>query len=82
MLSDFQENNMKSGKPGFHALCEKYTINKREQKIIRMMMNGLLHKEIASRMNLSTRSVDYHLSKIYKKCNVTNKYNLLKIFQG
>lgn len=63
-------------------MFEQYGIIGREQDIIRMLLSGLVHKEIASRLNLSPRAVEYHITRIYKKCAVGNKYDLLSKFQG
>ncbi|MBN2444245.1 MAG: response regulator, partial [Spirochaetales bacterium] len=82
VFSGFQKNSIQSHKPGFNALCEKYKITIREQKIIRLMLSGMIHKEIAFKLKISKRTVDYHLAKIYKKCGVINKYDLLNKFQG
>ena len=82
VFSGFQKSIMKSQKPRFKILCEKFKINGREQKIIWMQKSGLVNKEIATKLNISTRAVEYHLSKIYKKCGVKNKYDLLEKFQG
>ncbi|MBN1697227.1 MAG: substrate-binding domain-containing protein [Spirochaetales bacterium] len=68
-------------KSGFELHCEKFGIVGREKEIIRMIMGGLVNKEIASCMHVSQRTVEYHITKIYKKCGVNNKYNLLKKFR-
>ena len=65
----------------FNYICDKYGIIGREQDIVRMLIKGLVHKEIASCMHLSQRAVEYHITKIYKKCGVNNKFTLLEIFQ-
>ena len=65
----------------FDAICKKYGISGREPEVIRWLMSGLLHKEIAAQMNLSLRGVQYYVAKIYKKCSVHNKFDLFHIFQ-
>ena len=66
---------------GFNYICDRYGIIGREQDIVRMLIKGLVHKEIASCMHLSKRAVEYHITKIYKKCDVKNKFDLLEKFQ-
>ncbi|MBN2536128.1 MAG: substrate-binding domain-containing protein [Spirochaetales bacterium] len=63
-------------------LCKKYVILGREREIIRMLVSGLLNKEIAGCMNITQRTVEYHITKIYKKCGVNNRYDLLNIFRN
>jgi DNA-binding LacI/PurR family transcriptional regulator/signal transduction histidine kinase/DNA-binding NarL/FixJ family response regulator len=68
-------------KQGFDSICKKYGVRGREPEIIRLLLSGLLHKEIAAQLNISLRTVEYHISKIYKKCGVNNKYDLFTKFQ-
>jgi DNA-binding LacI/PurR family transcriptional regulator/signal transduction histidine kinase/DNA-binding NarL/FixJ family response regulator len=63
-------------------LCEDNGIVGQDREIIRMLADGLMNKEIAANMNVSLRSVEYHITKIYQKIGVTNKYDLLKKIQG
>ncbi len=65
---------------GFEGLCKKYGILDREKEIIRMLAKRLANKEIASLLNLSQRTVEYHITKIFKKCGVNSKYDLLNKF--
>jgi DNA-binding LacI/PurR family transcriptional regulator/signal transduction histidine kinase/DNA-binding NarL/FixJ family response regulator len=69
-------------KQGFNSICKKYGVSGREPEIIRLLLSGLLHKEIAAQLNISLRTVEYHISKIYKKCGVSNKYDLFTKFQS
>jgi len=69
-------------KQSFDSLCTKYGINGREPEIIQLLMSGLMHKEIAARLNISLRGIEYHIVKIYKKCGVSNKYELFNKLQG
>jgi DNA-binding LacI/PurR family transcriptional regulator/signal transduction histidine kinase/DNA-binding NarL/FixJ family response regulator len=82
LLSGLDKNTGDSAGSRLERLCEKYGIVGREREIIRMLASGLVNKEIASCMNVSQRTVEYHITKIYKKCGVKNKYDLLNKFQG
>ncbi len=82
LFSGSDRNALLSVKSGFERTCEKYGIVGREREIIRMLMAGLVNKEIASFMSVSQRAVEYHITKIYKKCGVNNKFDLLNKFQG
>jgi DNA-binding NarL/FixJ family response regulator/anti-sigma regulatory factor (Ser/Thr protein kinase) len=82
LFSGMQQSILGPSKQGFNALCKKYGIRGREPDIIKLLLRGLLHKEIAAQLNVSQRTVEYHISKIYKKCGVNNKYELITKFQG
>ncbi len=66
----------------FEHVCEKYGIAGREREIVRMLASGLVNKQIASYMGVSQRAVEYHITKIYKKTGVNNKYDLMDMLQG
>lgn len=60
-------------------LYSKYLITDRERFIIEEISEGLSHKEIAEKLNISINTVRSHLHRIYRKCNVQNKTGLLKL---
>ncbi len=76
------DDNTDPSRSGFERVCAKYGIVGRKKEIIRMLMDGLMLKEIASTINISRSAVEYHISRIYKKIGVNNKVDLLKKFQG
>lgn len=65
---------------GFEGKCSKYRITAKEQETIKLLLEGLETKEIASNLNVNTNTVKKRLSYIYKKCDVQNKLELFKIF--
>ncbi|MBN2135443.1 MAG: response regulator [Acidobacteria bacterium] len=75
--------NSKKQHPGtvFESLCIKYNISAREKEIIKLMLEGLINKEIAGRLNLSTRTVEYHITNIYKKAGISKRYDLISLFR-
>jgi DNA-binding NarL/FixJ family response regulator len=81
LLIGYEKNTGDSAQSRLERLCEKYGFFGREREIIRSLANGLLNKEIALCMNISQRAVEYHITKIYKKCGVNNKYDLLDKFR-
>jgi len=48
-----------------------------EQVILNLLVEGLPPKEIASRLNLSVRTVSFHRGNIYRKLGVHNIQELL-----
>ncbi|MBN2738864.1 MAG: substrate-binding domain-containing protein [Spirochaetales bacterium] len=65
----------------FDTICREFSVIGREKEILRFLLTGLLHKQIAAQLNISLRTVEYNIAKIYKKCNVSNKYELFTLFQ-
>lgn len=57
-----------------------HSITRKEEDIIRDIWKGLTNKEIAERNNITISTVKTHIYRIYKKCNVNNSTNLVKLF--
>jgi DNA-binding NarL/FixJ family response regulator len=45
----------------------------RENEILHLLANGLLYKEIADRLNISTSTVRQHIHHVYEKLHVQNR---------
>ncbi len=62
---------------GDGSLCSyplgKYKINKKEKQILEQVSLGKTNKEIAEIIYLSTRTVEYHLTNIFKKLEVESR---------
>jgi DNA-binding NarL/FixJ family response regulator len=65
----------------FESLCTRYGISNREREIIKLILKGLLNKEIAFRLHLSQRAVEYHITSIFKKVDIKKRYDLLSKFR-
>ena len=52
-------------------------LTKREVQVLDLIGRGLTSSEAAEMLYLSKRTVDYHLSKIYEKLNVSNRVQAL-----
>jgi two-component system sensor histidine kinase ChiS len=62
---------------GFEENCRKYGITEKEKEIIRRILNGKIHKEICYELNIAHNTVKNHLKRIYRKCQVKTKVELL-----
>jgi len=63
--------------PAF-AAWNSYT--RRELQIVASLLDGLATKQIARRLDLSRHTVDYYLSSIFRKTDVTGREDLLAQF--
>ena len=50
----------------------------REQQILELIWKGLMNREIASRLNISVKTVESHRAMMMKKVRVSNTAQLLK----
>jgi DNA-binding NarL/FixJ family response regulator len=54
------------------AVRQDYNLSSREVEILRLMIEGLIKKEIADRLSLSFHTVDDYLRNIYRKLHVNS----------
>lgn len=55
-------------------------LTKRETQIMSLMEKGLLNKEIAKELNISKRTIETYVRKIYVKIGAKNRSNAVSIF--
>ena len=48
-----------------------------ESRVIRKLLEGKSNRQIAQELNLSEKSIKFHLSKAYKKFNVVSRTQLI-----
>lgn len=60
----------------------QFGISDREREILELLLDGKGDKEIGYLLDISYHTVRSHVSKIFRKCGVQNKMELLKVFQG
>lgn len=53
-------------------------LTKRESEVLSLVMEGKSSKEVAADLFCSKRTVDFHLSRIYKKLQVTNRVQAMR----
>ena len=55
----------------------KDRLTKTELKVIELIINGYSNKEIASKLSISEKTVKAHLTSIFMKLNLENRYQLI-----
>jgi two-component system, sensor histidine kinase ChiS len=64
------------------ALLAEYGISKRQIKILALLGAGLERKEISSKLDIKINTVNTHIKRMFKKCGVSNRVELLNILSG
>ncbi|XEC96268.1 response regulator [Paenibacillus tarimensis] len=54
-------------------VIEEVSINEKEQQILRLVASGNSNKEIAAKLYMSQRTVEYNLTRIFEKLNVRSR---------
>ena len=60
------------------ATNEEFALNERELEMLQMLVKGYSYKMIASEVNLSYPSVNYHIKAIYRKMKVNSGLEAVK----
>ena len=68
-----------SGKPRIYESPPHLPLTRREIEILPLLDEGLSNKEIAARLHVAPVTVKTHLQNIYKKLNVKNRIEALKM---
>ena len=55
------------------------TLTKKERELLNLISEHLSNEEIAHKLNLSKRTVENYISRIFDKFNVKNRYELEKL---
>ena len=59
------------------GFIRQYGVSPREAQIVAHILAGRSHKEIAAELGISPRTAESHLYRIYRKCEVGNRVELL-----
>ena len=61
----------------FELICSEFEISEREKDVLKLLITGYNHQNIADSLCISINTVKSHLQRIYKKMAVSSKIQLL-----
>ncbi|MEW5816630.1 MAG: ATP-binding protein, partial [Spirochaetota bacterium] len=61
--------------------CRKFGITPRQVQVVSLLVQGLEHKEISDKLNMSINTLKTHIKNIYHKCHVQNKIELINLIK-
>lgn len=77
---DVIENYTKNTKRKVKEQCKSLRITPSEQRVVEYIMEGKQNKEIASYLNMTMGTVKVYVNRIFRKCNVQNRVELVNTF--
>jgi DNA-binding CsgD family transcriptional regulator len=60
----------------------RFGISEREAEVVGLLLSGLAYREIADRLCVSLATVKTHVNRVYQKCGVGNKIELLRLLSA
>jgi DNA-binding NarL/FixJ family response regulator len=74
--------NRVSHKLNVNEIRQHYRLTRREADILRRVMDGLKNTEISQELEIVEQTVKDHLSNIYMKIGVGNRFDLIRSLLG
>ena len=74
--------NGESGQPqvrSLEELTEMYQLTRREAEILEFIFQGLNNQEMLDKLTISKNTLLKHLQNLYRKCDVSSRFDLLKL---
>ena len=63
-------------------MIEAFSLSKRESEILPFVLRGRTGERIASELFISKNTVDTHIRRIYAKCDVHNRQELIDLSES
>lgn len=82
ILQLVQQNNMSFQKNDTPKEKFYFNLTEREQEILKLLVQGMLYKEIGNKLNISPNTAKKHVLNIYSKLHVNNKTQALALAYG
>ena len=67
--------------PNLDEICSKHGISKREQEILRLVIQGKSNRDIENEFFISIRTVKRHIANIYEKFEVNSRLQLINFLR-
>lgn len=68
--------------PDLAAVCSRHDISRREQEVLRLVIQGRSNAEIEQELFISIKTVKSHMYSIYRKLGVSSRLQLINFLQG
>lgn len=76
--SDLTNPIMNNYNEKLQKFCEEHKLSPREKDIVENVAEGLTNREIGEVLFISYKTVENHLSRIYQKADIDNRYQLIQ----
>jgi PAS domain S-box-containing protein len=80
IIADVSEDTAAAGPiTGWNGHGERALLNNRERDVLRLLVQGLANKEIASRMEISESAIKNTLQQLFAKTNIRTRSQLVRV---
>ena len=67
--------------PNLDELCAKHQVSKREQEVLRLIIQGKSNREIENKLFISIPTVKRHLTNLFEKFGVHSRLQLINFLR-
>ncbi|MGX7195703.1 LuxR C-terminal-related transcriptional regulator [Enterococcus olivae] len=78
LFQDHQKLKLADQKRTVHQTAEYYDLTKREEKVLRLLIDGLENQEICDLLCITNNTLKKHILNLYRKMNINNRVQLFK----
>lgn len=82
LMTHSTETGGETGAMNYENGYRKYNLTNREIEVVELLTKGLPNKAIGDSLNISARTVERHISKVFIKLSVNNKIELMNKLIG
>jgi len=76
-LAEFVDSVLNNSRPNRMKMDASSDLSRREREVLESLLENLANKEIASRLNISERTVKFHVSNLLNKFGVRRRADLI-----
>jgi len=76
----YEDINNEEKNINIDRICTNYNITDKEENIIKLLLEGLIYKDICLKLNISYNVIKKRIQNIYKKLEVSNRIELINKF--
>jgi DNA-binding CsgD family transcriptional regulator len=79
LYQDYQKLKIADKKKTVRQTAEDFWLTKREEKVLRLLIDGLDNQEICDLLCITNNTLKKHILNLYRKMNINNRVQLFKL---
>jgi DNA-binding NarL/FixJ family response regulator len=81
LYQDYEKRLSSYEKLTVHEAAGKYSLTKREEKVMQSLLDGMENEEICDVLCITNNTLKKHILNIYRKLDINNRVQLFKMIR-